>query len=335
MRNARLINDALLVGIGGAWGSQFVLNAWALESFPALTIAAARLAIGAATLVLLTLPPGVLRGAADVVSEDVSSSRAPASPDMPAGRTPIGRFATTGAKPRHPWALYVAIALFEGVLPSVLVPWGQSRLASSVAAILMSTIPLFTLVMSAVVLRGERWRARSVTGVLIGLLGVVVLFGPGLAEGWSGALSGQLAILGAALSFAASLVLIRRLPPLSPVVMMRNVLLIAAAPMVALACIIDRPWSLPVTPAAGASVVGLGVLCGGVVYVMLAALIRRAGATFAAHSNYISVVVGVLLGVLLLGERFGANHVLATLLILVSLALARPLRRSEAERRNW
>ena len=285
------LNYLLLVGIGIIWGSQFVLNEMIMESFPPLTVAAGRLGIGFITLSLLL----------GIISRNRPRSN---------------------SRNQQPWRLYGAIAIFEGILPCFLIPWGQQRVDSSMAAILMATIPFFTLVLATTIVRDEPWSLTSALAVVIGFGGVVILLGPKVQSNWFDNIIGELAILVGSLSFAISLILIRRLPPLPPVLTMRNVLFIAAIPMVALACIVNRPWELEVSWTSMLAILALGVFCGGIVYVMLTVLISRAGTTFTSLYNYLVVLVGVFIGMVVLGETMTASDIVALLVILFALALS-------------
>ena len=273
------------------WGSQFILNELVMKSFPPLTVAAGRLGIGLVTLSLLL---GIIS------KTNLASDR----------------------REQQPWRLYGAIAFFEGILPCFLIPWGQQRVDSSIAAILMVTIPFFTLLLTTTVVRDEPWSLTSVFAVVLGFGGVVILLGPNVQANWLDNIIGELAILVGSFSFAISLILIRGLPPLSPVLTMRNVLVFAAIPMVALACIVNRPWELEVTWTSLMALLALGTFCGGIVYVMLTVLISRAGTTFTSLYNYLVVLVGVFIGMVILGEKMTAYDIVALCVILFALALS-------------
>jgi drug/metabolite transporter (DMT)-like permease len=146
--------------------------------------------------------------------------------------------------------------------------------------------------------------------------------GPGGQKKWMVSVNGELSILGGAIAFAISLILMRRLPALSPVLMMRNIFLLAAVPMVVLACAMNQPWERRITWSSMVGLLGLGIFCGAAVYVMLAALTLRAGATFASLSNYVVVLVGVSVGIVFRNEKFTVLQVIALFLILMALALS-------------
>ncbi len=141
---------ALLIILAILWSGSFTLVKVAVATVPPATLVAARLVIGAAILWLY------LR--------------------MIGGRLP----------PIGPaWGLYALLALTGNVMPFILIVWAQARVDSGLAAILIGTMPLITLVIA--VLSGVEGRIRGlqVAGVCLGFVGVVVLFGPRIDGGAS------------------------------------------------------------------------------------------------------------------------------------------------------
>lgn len=293
MKKPSLTDYLLLMGIGLIWGSQFVLNELAIESIPPLSVGAGRIFFGFITLSLIL---GFLP------KREVQLST-----------TPI---------PKQPWGMYGLIALAEAVLPLFLIPWGQQYVDSSIAAILMATIPIFTMFLANLFVKEDRWNFITALSVGLGFIGVIILVGPDIQGNGHHDLLGELAILGASFSFAVSMILIRKLPPLPPVLAMRNTFLLAAVPMVLLSLLFNKPWELEVTPSGLIAILLLGIFCGGIVYLMLMVLIRRTGPTFTSLNNYLVTLFGVFIGIIFLGDHLGVHDLLALALILLALALS-------------
>ncbi len=281
-----------------------MLNHLALDSLSPLEIAAGRILLGLVTLSLL---------------HAALSAWAPTPPE----NTPTGP---------QPWGRYAIIAGLECVLPLWLIPFGQQSISSSLAALLFATVPFSTLLLSTTVLRVEKWNLWSFTGVLLGFCGIALLVWPDLsgqpAAGEdhvatsSSHLIGMAAIMGAALCYAVSTVIIQTLPRFSPVLIMRNVFFLAAIPIVILALIFE-PFELgEIQPSSWLALLALGVFCSGLTYVMFNWLIIRAGATFASCNNYLVILTGVVLGTLLLGEHLHPLDYLAMGIIFSALALS-------------
>lgn len=283
----------LLLLIALIWGSQFIFNQIVIQELPPLTLAACRASIGALTLALCSL-------------------------FMPDER----RRAAASARSMLP--TYLLLAFFEALLPLFLLGWGQARVESSVASILMGTIPIFTILLAPAFVPGQHWRLPAVISVLAGFIGIVILVAPGLSGHWADNLLGELAVLGAAASVSLSLLLFNRLGNLPPVITVRNILLLAALPLIVLALVFDQPWRLHVSRETLLSLLILGVFCAGIVYLMFARLIQIAGSVFTSLTNYLVPLVGVLIGAGIAGEAVGLNAWLALLFIASALIINQP-----------
>lgn len=82
-------------------------------------------------------------------------------------------------------------------LPFALIPWGEMRISSGLAAILTGTTPLFTLIIAHFWLRDEHITRVRAAGLVLGFAGVVVLMSHDLRAG-AESLWGQAAVLAAA-----------------------------------------------------------------------------------------------------------------------------------------
>jgi len=293
MKPFRTNNYLLLLGIGIIWGSQFVFNNQVMQVAPPLTIAAARALIGSLTLIVL-------------------SWFTPEKQHRP--DTPNKIWAV--------WRLYLLIALLEAMLPLFLIVWGQQRAGSNISAILIGTAPLFTVFLSALFVKGKEFDFHSTSSVLLGFLGVVVLMTPGMQGNGFNHVIADLALLLAAASFAGSLILLHKIPRGTPIRSMRNILMLASVPLLALSLILDAPWTQHWELANIASMLILGTFCSGIVYVLYATLIQQAGSVFASMSNYLVPLIGVLLGVVFMREPFTAYNGLALVLIITALGVS-------------
>jgi drug/metabolite transporter (DMT)-like permease len=283
----------LLFAIALIWGSQFIFNQIVLREMPPLTLAAGRASIGALTLTLIGCFLGEERRRA-------------------------------AASARKLFGTYLLLAFFEALLPLFLLGWGQAHVESSVASILMGTIPIFTVLLAPAVVGGRHWTRPAILSVASGFIGIVVLMAPELHSGDSHNILGNLAVLGSAASVSVSLLLFNRLGDLSPVITVRNILILAALPLIALAAAIDRPWTLNISHEALLSLMLLGVFCAGIVYLMFARLIQLAGSVFTSLTNYLSPLIGVLIGALVAQEAVGINAWFALALIAGAVVVNQP-----------
>jgi drug/metabolite transporter (DMT)-like permease len=215
---------------------------------------------------------------------------------------------------RDRWRWLVAFAVIEIAIPFPMLAIGEERVPSSLAAIMVATVPLIGALLAMRFDHSERPTPVRALGLMIGFGGVIALVGIDVA-GHSGELLGIGAIMITATGYAIGPILIKhRLSGLDPRATMGASL--------ALAALILAPWAaldLPATaPSAGAigAVAVLGLLCTAAGFVVYATLIGEAGTSRATVITYVNPVVAVALGVALLGEHPGAGAVAGLLLIL-------------------
>ena len=284
--------DWSLLGILSVlWGGSFFFNGVVLREVPPLTLVLLRVAL--ASLFLLPL----LR--------------------VYRIRFPMGFSA---------WKPFIAIGLFNNVLPFSLIVAGQTYIPSGLASILNATTPLFTVVVMAAA-GEEKLHARRIAGVIVGLIGVVILHGGGFHGKGLGFESGQgiglLLCLAGAFSYGLSALLARRLlsnsPPLGTATFQ---MLASTAMMVVVAGVIDRPWQLPMPGATTwLGVIGLAALSTALAYIVFFQILRRSGATNVMLVTLLIPVTAILLGYLVLGEQISPHEILGALVIGSALLL--------------
>jgi drug/metabolite transporter (DMT)-like permease len=187
-------------------------------------------------------------------------------------------------------------------MPHSLIVWGQQYIASGLAAILVSTTPLFSVVLTHFWSHEERITPNRVTGVLLGVCGVIVLIGPEALRGLGHHGLGQLAILGAALSYACGGIYGRRFKALSPVVTSAGQLAGTMVLVLPLALGWERPWTLQPSLVVWGAMLGLALLSTAAASLIFFRLLAVAGVTNVMLVNFLVPVSAILLGMLALGE---------------------------------
>ena len=205
------------------------------------------------------------------------------------------------------------LAAMQVAVPFLLISWGEEHIASSLTGILVSSAPIFLVLLAAWFDPDERARGWALVGVVAGIVGIGLLFGVDLS-GDTLAVLGGVAVLGAGLCYAGGgLYLKRRLSGTAPVA-------VAAACMV-ISTVMTLPLLLvfpPAAPAGGtvAAMLVLGVGGTGIAFLVYYTLIADVGPARAALVTYLAPVFAVLYGVVLLNEPFGAGTLVGLALIL-------------------
>ncbi len=202
----------LLIALSVLWGGSFFFVGVAVGGLPPFTIVALRVAIAAAALFLVLRLTGI---------------------HFP--------------RNREVWFAFAVMGLINNAIPFSLIVWGQTRIASGLASILIATTPFFVVLVAHFLTDDEKITRARLAGLLIGFAGVIVIIGPSfLGELGANALA-QLAVVGAAISYAFAGVYGRRFQRMgvSPLVTANGQLIASSAMLIPLALLVDRPWTLP------------------------------------------------------------------------------------------
>lgn len=123
----------------------------------------------------------------------------------------------------------------------------------------------------------------------------------------------------AATSFSFSLILMEKLTTGSPIVHMRNILIIASIILTPLSFTFEQPLKLTIDASQWMYLIILGTFHAGIVYLLFNILIRKEGTVFTSLTNYIVPVIGILLGYFLSHENLDTQHFIGVLIIILSL----------------
>jgi len=207
-----------------------------------------------------------------------------------------------------------AFAFVEIVVPFPLIAAGEQYVTSSLAAILIATVPLLVAMLALRFDATERVGGARLIGLLVGLGGVITLLGIDVA-GRADEFLGAAMILIAALGYAVGPMIVKRyLADLSPIGPVTGALILSSL-LLAPAAVLTAPTAAP-SPTAILAIAILGVVCSAVAFVAFFTLIAEAGPSRASVITYVNPAVAVVLGVTLLGERIGVSTLIGLLLIL-------------------
>ncbi|MEQ9200320.1 MAG: DMT family transporter [Rhodospirillales bacterium] len=211
------------------------------------------------------------------------------------------------------------LGLTGAALPFILMSWGQQHINSALAGILVSAVPVFTVLIGHFIEGETKMTRRSVTGVLIGLAGVALIIGPGALGGLSDGLLGQLAIIMAALGYGCAALIGRRVSGHSPVLLGAGQMIVSLM-VIAPAYLTVQGLALPeMTGTAWFFVFVLALVASALPPILMFRLLRTVTATQLSLVSYLVPVVALLWGVLLFGERLHAGQIAGFTLILASL----------------
>ncbi len=278
----------MLLSLSLLWGGSFIFNGILVQVWPPLTIVTARVALAAVGLWVFVRLSGFT---------------------VPRGR--------------KVWLAFLCMGLLNNVVPFTLIVWGQTHIASGLAAILNATTPLFGVIVAHFLTADEKLTVNRLVGVLVGIFGVAWMIGPSVTAHAGQALWGELAVLGAAVSYAFAGIFGRRFRRmgLAPIMPAAGQVTTSALLLLPFALIVDQPWSLPAgSLEIWAALIGLALLSTAVAYILFFRILATAGATNLMLVTILIPPSAILLGALVLGEQLALRHLVGLLLIGLGLA---------------
>jgi drug/metabolite transporter (DMT)-like permease len=215
------------------------------------------------------------------------------------------------------WKPLVAFALIEMAGPWALLGYAETKLPSSVTGLLICGVPLVVILISRIIGQGMQPNAVQWFGLVFGLLGVALLVGVDFSN-----LDGRalLAMLFVVIGYAIGpMIMSHSLSDLPRFAVVCASLLIA--------CAVWAPYGLlnlpSDVPAEGIlSILGLGLVCTALAFVVFFALIAAIGPGRSTVITYVNTAVAILLGVLLLNEDFTLGMAVGFPVILIGCVLA-------------
>ncbi len=225
--------------------------------------------------------------------------------------------------PRRPsiWGHLAVVSLLLCVAPFLLFAWAQQDISSGLASIYNAATPLMTMLIALAALREEKLTRWRLAGLLLGFVGVVVVLGPWTGVGASTLLA-QVACLLATVSYGAAFVYLRRfvsphrLPSLAVATVQVGLGSLATTLLLPFIGTGRVTLSAPVV----ISIVLLGGGGTGLAYVWNTNIVQAWGATDASTVTYLTPVVGVTLGVVVLAEGLTWNQPVGASVVVLGIA---------------
>jgi drug/metabolite transporter (DMT)-like permease len=220
------------------------------------------------------------------------------------------------------WSPLFLLGITNIAIPFFLIAWGEQSIDSSVASILDSTVPLFTIIIAHFLVSDDKMTISKISGLLIGFAGVFILVSKDFGASAS-PLLGQAAVILASFFYAVSAVIVRKATQNTPgILRSAGPLLSGTIIMWIAAFTFESPLKLPQLGITWTALLFMGILGSGFAFLMVFWLIHEIGPTRTSMITYIFPLGGVLLGVIFLREQLTWQIVAGGLLIITSLVVS-------------
>lgn len=262
-----LVELSLLGLLALLWSSSYLFTKIAVGEITPVTLVAIRVSVAALVILFVMLAQGVS------LPRDVKT-----------------------------WGMLFIQSFCNSIGAWTLVAWGQQHIDSGLACVLNSTSPIFVFFITLFITRHESLSGLKLFGAIVGLAGVMMIVGVDALRGLGQQVAGQLAALAGAFLYGVAAIYGKRFAHIPSVAVAAGTMLWASAVLIPAAFIFERPLMLSPSPTALSAVVALGVLCTGIAMLLYFRLVRTLGSLGVASQGYLRAGIGVVLGMVVLGE---------------------------------
>ena len=276
--------------LSAVWGGAFTLNKLALNFYSPEFIVFARLIIGTFILFLLLM----------LIYRRITISL-------------------------RDWQYYLFMSTVGIVAPFILIVYGQQQIDSSLAGILMATMPISTIILSHFFLHDEKLTRRKFTGFVIAFIGITIL----VIQDFSNLkinilsnISSELMVMSGAILYSCSAVYGKRFKHTDPLSASTGTIFFSAIMMFIYLLIFVPTEISNIDLRNSASLVLLGVFCTAIATIIYFQILHTSGASFISIMNYLIPIWAILFGVIFFQEEIFINYIVGLILVILGINIS-------------
>jgi drug/metabolite transporter (DMT)-like permease len=284
------INWILLIVLSAVWGGAFTLNKQALNSFTPELIVTGRLIIGSVILTLLIY----------FIYKKIKF-----------------RFNQIG--------YFLVMSIVGIVAPFLFIAYGQQNIDSALAGILMSVMPISTLMLAHLFLNNERMTKKKLLGFILAFLGIIVLlmpnktiFGGELRE----ELYSELMVVLGAILYSAAAVYGKKYKNTDPLNASAGTIFFSAVIMFIYLSLFEGIDAGLLEAFSSTPIIFLGVFCTALATILYFHILQTSGATFVSIMNYLIPIWAIVFGVIFFKEKILWNYLIGLLIIILGIQIS-------------
>lgn len=223
-------------------------------------------------------------------------------------------------KDLHSVKLYFFLGFFSFVIPFGLVYWAEQFVPSGLTSVLFGIFPFSVFLFSIILLKSEETDKYKLLSVLLGFIGIIIIFSDGLKVDLENHILGLIAVLFSAIMQGLAAVVVKKWGGhLNPFSMNGPPLLIAGISMIALSLIFEDSASWIFNQKAILSISYLAVFGTIGAFTVYYWLLQRINAVILSLSSFITPIIAILLGWFILDEKLSEQVLLGTLFVLMGI----------------
>ena len=219
------------------------------------------------------------------------------------------------------WRYVLPYAIFEMMIPWILITNAEKKIPSGLAGLLVATVPIWSTIFAS--LAGDKtvWHSKRLVGIAVGFAGLVGLVGYESIFGETDIIS-ILMMLVAAISYSFAVNMISlKLPDVSGIAINGVAMFITAVAYAPL-MIVQWPAAGTVSSESALSLLALGIFCTALAFISFFIVMKEIGPARASIGTYVNTAVAVVLGVIILSEPLTLGIIIGLPLVMIGSFLA-------------
>lgn len=220
--------------------------------------------------------------------------------------------------------IYLVGGFFSFLIPFGLVYWGQQYISSGLASVLFAVYPFSVAVVAHFTLSDEKLKKTKIAGMLIGFIGIIVIFSDSFAIRFNVMeFLGMAAVVGSGIIQSFVVVLIKKEGKhLNPFSMNLVPMAIAAIGFLGAGLILEDVGRNRFDLIGVSSVVYLGIFGSIVTFTTYYWLLKKVSVLLMSLIAFITPIIALILGWLVYNEKLTVFHLIGSILVLTGLLIS-------------
>ena len=219
--------------------------------------------------------------------------------------------------------LYLFIAFFSFIVPFSLVYWGEQFVPSGLASVIFGVFPFFVILFSWLLLPDGSIGIYKSIGVLAGFIGITIIFWEDLSLDFADYSLGMIAILvSATIQGFVAVIIKKHGSKLNPLSMNFVPLLITGIVLIPVGLLFEDRESLVFDSKAIYSILYLAFFGTVVTFTIYFWLMKKINVVILSLSTFLTPIIALILGAIILSEKFTTNQILGSSLVLIGILFA-------------
>ena len=221
------------------------------------------------------------------------------------------------------WKLYALVGLVNISLPFLLIAYGTDKVQSYLSAILMSSTPLSGAILAHFFTSNEKLNLTKGMGVIVGFIGVVILFFDKIVISESNFVYALIILLASTLYVIGGLITLKFLKNKGNENVTTSTTIWSVIFLFPLSMLFETPWKLDPSIDSTLALLYLGVVATGVAWMIRFRILTVNGLVFQTQVAYLIPIFGVLFGYFLMDEIITWRVLISLIIIMLGIYIVK------------